>query len=377
MTRKKIVLVGGGFAGVEAVIEYHKEKLEDLADIIWIDKNGRFEYLPALPELISEKVSVEDVTGDLEKFAAKFGVEFHRDTVEEVDLDGRTVKTKSGLTLDYDFLILAVGAEPTFFNIKGRENTYPAYHLDDYLKIIDALRELELSKKPRIVVVGAGLTGVEVAGELVDYVKKRSAVADIYVVEKVGKAVPFLGNEKASKLVEEYLKSRGVNFLFGKGVTEIKLDGVVLEDGYFLESNMVIWTAGVAPNSLVKNLNLPKKGRGWVVVKPTIQVEGYEEVYAPGDINCAIFDSDVAMKMAEEAMLQAKVAITNIKRTIEGKTLVKHRIAFSVRSPKSLISLGGNQAVLVYGRRFAHRGRLPYIIKKIYVEKRYMSRFKD
>ncbi|RLE71389.1 MAG: hypothetical protein DRJ37_05070 [Thermoprotei archaeon] len=49
MTKKKIVVIGGGFAGVEAVIEYHKEKLKDLADLIWIDKNGRFEYLPYIP----------------------------------------------------------------------------------------------------------------------------------------------------------------------------------------------------------------------------------------------------------------------------------------------------------------------------------------
>lgn len=377
MTKKKIVVIGGGFAGVEAVIEYHKEKLKDLADLIWIDKNGRFVYLPALPELISGKVTVEDVTGDLKRFASKYGVEFYKDTVEEIDLENKVVKTQGGLAFDYDFLILGIGAEPTFFNVKGCECAYPAYHLDDYLKIVEKLKELDFSKKPRIIVVGAGLTGVEVAGELVDYIEDLKAKADIYVIEKVGRAVPFLGNEKASRLVEEYLERRGVRFFFGKGVAEVKPDGVILEDGQFIEGDLVIWTAGVAPNSLAKKLNLPKRGRGWIVVKPTIQVEGYDEVYAPGDINCAQFNDDVAMKMAEEAMFQAKVAIANIKRTLEGKPLINHKIEFSIKSPKSLISLGGNQTVLVYGRKFAYRGRLPYLIKKIYVEKRYMGRFKD
>ena len=124
----------------------------------------RLEYLAAHPEILSGKVTPDEISGDLNKFAAKIGAEFINDTVVNIDFKAKTVKTENGgKEIPYDFLVISIGAEQTFFGIPGAEElSHSVNTLKGAVETKNALDKLDFSAKEiRIAVIGAGLTGVE------------------------------------------------------------------------------------------------------------------------------------------------------------------------------------------------------------------------
>ena len=124
----------------------------------------RLEYLAAHPEILSGKVTPEEISGDLNKFAAKIGAEFINDTVVNIDFKAKTVKTENGgKEIPYDFLVISIGAEQTFFGIPGAEELSCSVNtLKGAVETKNALDKLDFSAKEiSIAVIGAGLTGVE------------------------------------------------------------------------------------------------------------------------------------------------------------------------------------------------------------------------
>ena len=124
----------------------------------------RLEYLAAHPEILSGKVTPEEISGDLNKFTAKIGAEFINDTVVNIDFKAKTVKTENGgKEIPYDFLVISIGAEQTFFGIPGAEElSHSVNTLKGAVETKNALDKLDFSAKEiSIAVIGAGLTGVE------------------------------------------------------------------------------------------------------------------------------------------------------------------------------------------------------------------------
>ncbi|MGB7532020.1 MAG: FAD-dependent oxidoreductase [Halobacteriota archaeon] len=177
----KIVVLGCGFGGVEVANELRKHSKE--LDITMIDRRTRLEYQAAHPEVLSGKVTPEEISGDLNEFAARINAKFINEAVVNIDFEAKTVKTKEEREIPYDFLVISIGAEQTFFGIPGaEERSYSVNTLKGAIETENALDKLDYSKKISIAVIGAGLTGVEVAGELVDYLRDRAS-AKIYLVE--------------------------------------------------------------------------------------------------------------------------------------------------------------------------------------------------
>lgn len=369
-----MVILGGGFAGVEAVKEVARIGLTNLMNVSLINKSNKFEFLPALPELLSGKVLEEDITGYLPRYAQRHGVNFLKEEVRSINLDSSILVTNKR-ELSFNYLIIALGAEPNFYSVSGVENVIPAYRVSDYLKIKEELRKMIQRRKPAVVIAGAGLTGVEVAGEIMDYFEENNVSGEVTLVEKMASTLPLLCLPRASALVEEFLEKRDVKFVFSKGVTEVRRGETILEDKTSIQHDLMIWTAGIKPSNIAKGLKVPKV-RGWIKVDPYMRVKSFKNVYAVGDINYAEVDGRVAMEAAGEAIDQAKIAVRNIYRSMRRRELIKHEVSYSIDSPKCLISLGQNTAVLVYGRRIVVNGRIPYLIKKKLVEERYMRRFR-
>jgi len=362
---KRIVIVGGGFAGVAAVRAAHGLGLTGKHEVLLVDKKGVFEYLPSLPYLLSGKKSAKDVSEPLGPFAERHGVVLAKDEVVEVDPTSNTLRLAREGSLDYDYLVLALGGDVEYFGIKGHEYALPAYRLDDYLRIKRALSVIRENGE-KVVVVGGGLTGVEVAGEIAEAL----GYGRVVLIEKLNELLPLLRNPKASSMVKELLEKIGVNVITGIGVEEIRRDGVVLENGDYIGAGVVIWSAGIRAARIGFRGELPTKGRGWVLVDRTLRVRGYDNVYAPGDINCFEEDGVYAMKMAEEAMLQAEVSVVNIARSMEGRKLVEHKAIFTTACPKTLAS-AGNVGVMVWGEKVTV-GKFPLTVKFV-LEKIMMS----
>jgi NADH dehydrogenase len=236
----------------------------------------------------------------------------------------------------------------------------------------NALNKLDYSKELSIPVIGAGLTGVEVVGELVDYSQGGGgATAAIYLVEMMPRVLPAFPRENVANYVEKYLSARGVTIMTETTVQEVTAHEILFKDGRKLPYDLIIWTAGVKPNSLIENLDLPKI-RGWLKVDSYLRIEGMGDVFAVGDT--AYFEragvrSGQNVKEAEE---QGKVAAANILSTIKGKRLKEYRPKNTIQNPRAFISLGNDKAVMYSSKLMVKV--FAYRIKK-FVERRYMKRF--
>ena len=352
---KRIVVVGGGFGGYYA-LKVLSSELGEKAEVVLVDKSEYFVYLPSLPYLLSGKKKVEDLTESFQAITRRLGASFIKGEVVKVSLDKREITFEDGRTEKYDYLVLAAGATTEYYGIPGSEGTVPAWRLEDYLRMMN-----ELKRGPsRICVAGGGLTGVEVAGELVEvYGPGR-----VTVVEKMPYLLPTLNNRRASEIAEGFLSSKGVRILKGKGVTEVREGRLVVEGGEEVPCDIVVWALGVRSSPVEIEGKVERVGRGrWVVVQPNLQVPGYSNVYVVGDMSHFAVDSDCAMKMAEEAILQGKTAAKNIVLQERGeKPSATHRPIFLASKPRSLVSLGFNRAILVWEQR-ALFGRMPYTTK--------------
>nr|QNO51105.1 nitric oxide reductase FlRd-NAD(+) reductase [Methanosarcinales archaeon ANME-1 ERB6]QNO53797.1 nitric oxide reductase FlRd-NAD(+) reductase [Methanosarcinales archaeon ANME-1 ERB6] len=373
----KVIVLGCGFGGVEVANKLSKlrKRSKDL-DIIMIDRRTRLEYQAAHPEILSEKVTPEEISGDLNKFASRINAEFINDAVVNIDFEAKKVKTHEGLEIPYDFLVVSIGAEQTFFGIPGaEERSYSVNTLKGAIETKNALDKRDYSKKISIAVIGAGLTGVEVAGELVDYFNFRDrASAKIYLVELMPRVLPAFPTENVANYVTKFISDSGVEILTDTAVQEVSEHEITFTDGTELHYDVIIWTAGIKPNSLLENLELgiPKE-KGWLKVDPYLRVDGMKDVFAVGDT--AYFENEGIRsgQNVEEAERQGKLAAENIIRTMKGKKLERYRAKNTIQNPRAFISLGNDKAVMYFGRMmfkvFAYR------VKK-FVERRYMKRFR-
>jgi NADH dehydrogenase len=355
----RVVVLGGGFGGFYALKTLSSE-LKGEHELILVDRSERFVYLPSLPYLISRKKSVEDLTERYESIAKRYGARFVRGEAARVDLDARRIELRDGRVLDYDFLIIAAGATTEYYGIPGAEKAYPAWRLEDYGRMIEELRKLGEPKN--VCVVGGGLTGLEVAGELLEVL----GPGRVTIVEKMQMLMPTLNNQRAAEIAERFLESKGARIVKGNGVARVNENELHLERGDRISCDMVIWAVGVRASPVEIQGRVERVGRGgWLRVKQNLQLTSYENVYAIGDINHFAVDSDCAMKMAEEAILQGKTAARNIAMQLRGgEPFLVHRPIFLNSRPKSLISLGFDRAILVWERRVSF-GRTPYLTKML------------
>jgi len=370
--RMKVVVLGSGFGGVSAANKLRKRSKD--VGITMIDRRARLEYQAAHPEILSGKVTPEEISGDLNKFTTKIGAEFINDAVVNIDFKAKKVKTENEeKEIPYDFLVISIGAEQTFFGIPGAEELSCSVNtLKGAVETKNALDKLDFSAKEiSIAVIGAGLTGVEVVGELIDYFRDKEASAKISIVEMMPRVLPTFSTENVSNYVAKFLSDRGIEILTETAVQEVSEQEITFKNGKKLLYDIIIWTAGIKPNSLLEKLEVPKV-KGWLKVDPYLRVEGMENVFAVGD--AAFFESEGVRsgQNAEEAERQGEVAAENIIRTMKEEKLKRYRPKNTIQNPKAFISLGSNKAVMYF------RGMvikvLAYRLKK-FVERRYMKRF--
>jgi len=371
-----VVVLGCGFGGVEVATELRKRsksksKSGKRIDITMIDRRTRFDYQAANPEILSGKVTPEEISADLYSFANRIDAGFINAEIMDINFSEKGVKTRTG-TIPYDYLVIAVGGEQAFFGIPGaEERSYCINTLEGAVKTKEALDELKPgNSNSNIAVIGAGLTGVEVAGELVEW----SSEAQVYLVERMPRILPAFPTPNIASFVTRRLMDRGVEILTGLAVEEVNDNEIVLsgQHRHRLPYDILIWTAGLKPGRLLEQLNLPKV-RGWLKVDPYLRVDGMSDVFAVGDNAYFEYDGICSGQNVEEAEREGKIAAVNIIRTVSGDKLKRYKPKNTIQNPRAIISLGGDTAVIyVGGKVFTIFG---YRLKKI-IEHRYMRRFR-
>ena len=303
---KKIVIIGAGYAGILTAKKLAKKfKNKEEVTISIIDRNPYHTMLTELHEVAANRVDEDSIKISLEKVFSGRNVNVVLDTVESIDFEGKKVLGNCS-QYEYDYLVIASGSKPTYFGVKGAEEfAFNLWSFDDAVRLKEqiensfrkAVSVTDLEKKKRMLtfyVVGAGFTGVEMIGELAEYVpilcKKHGIPTDqvsLCNVDILPRAVPILP-EKLSTKVEKRLNKMGVKTMFGTGVVEIGKDFIAIkvgEETKNYEAGTVVWAAGIESAAIAYEAakQITSIGRGRIKTDEYLRSVDREDVFIAGD----------------------------------------------------------------------------------------------
>lgn len=364
-SKKQIVILGAGYGGVHAAkILSKKFKKNESIEITLIDRNPHHTLMTELHEVAGGRVDAESVKVDLAKIFHKSKVNVVIEEVKRINLKDQCLHTEYG-EYPYDYLIIGTGSEPAYFNVPGvKENGFSLWSLDDALKIRHHIEDMfQKASKERnadkrramltFAVAGAGFTGIEMIGELVEWKKKLSSEYNVdenevklYVVEALGRILNILDENNAVK-TERYLNKKGVEVLKNAPIIEVTPDLVKLKDGSQIPTNTLIWTCGVQGNSFCSNIGLTLTNRCRINANEYMQALDKNNVYVVGD--CAFIEegaSKTLPQIVEAALQTAETVAHNIAADInntEKKTFKSnyHGFMVSVGSHYAVANLNG------------------------------------
>ncbi|WP_421616868.1 NAD(P)/FAD-dependent oxidoreductase [Brevibacillus sp. TJ4] len=293
---KQIIILGGGYGGLLSALTARKHMTVEEAEITVVNRFPTHQIITELHRLAAGNLDERNVALPLEKLLRGKGINLVIDTVETIGLDSKRVTLASGEQLKYDALVVALGSETAFFGIPGlQEYSFTLKSVHDANRIrahveerIAAYSESRNKADATFVIGGGGLTGIELVGEFADMLpelcKKYGvdfAEVGLYCVE----AGPSILGGFAPDLVERAktsLEARGVQFLTGVPVTEMKESTVLLKDGTSIETKTMVWTGGVQGNAVVANSGL-EVNRGRATVTEFLQSTSHPDVFLAGD----------------------------------------------------------------------------------------------
>jgi NADH:ubiquinone reductase (H+-translocating) len=364
-TTTKILIIGGGFAGVYTAMTLEKLlKGKGSVEVGLISKENYMVFQPMLPEVISGSIGIVDTIVPIRRLCPKTNL--YTREVESIDLVNRTVSMSAGVRpqpyhLSYDHLIIAVGNVTSFAGHAGlAEHAIAFKNLGDALtlrnRVIHFLEEADIEADPDLrralltfVVAGGGFSGVEAVAELNDFV--RAAARDfrrikpdeirVILLHAGGLILPELPENLAS-FAQKLLQRRGVEIHLNKRLIGATAESALLDGGDLIPTKTLVSTVPAAPNPLVASLPC-KKERGRIVVDKFLEVLDYPGVWALGD--CAwVVDHNTwqpCPPTAQHATRQATCLAKNLVAGLHSKP----KLAFAFKALGKLASLGHRSAV--------------------------------
>jgi NADH dehydrogenase len=400
MKKTKIVIAGGGFAGLYAAryLDKHLAHRPDV-EVTLIARENFILFTPMLHEVAAGDLAPGDIVNPLRRILRHVNV-IEAD-VQAVDLSARQIRCVHGLEgaeleFEFDHLLLALGSETNFFDNAGiRDWAVTMKNLTDAAllrnRMVAFLEEatLECDAAARrqwltFVIAGGGFAGAETAGAVNDFVRETAKfyphLSDeeirVVVIHPGDHLLPELG-EELGRYAERKLRERKVEVI--KGARVANYDGwvVTLSNGLTVPAATLVWTAGVKPSLVIAALPCPKE-RGRIVADEYLQVRGFTGLWTAGDC-AAVPDGYETGKFfpptAQHGMREAIIAAKNIERTILGQPLKP----FRYRTMGMLASIGHHTGVAsMFGFKFSgfiawwmwrsvYLAKLPRLVKKLRV----------
>jgi NADH:ubiquinone reductase (H+-translocating) len=350
-----LVILGAGYAGLMVATEVYRRARRQVP-IVLVDRSPAHVLRTELYEigrLASARGDPRPWTVPLDRIFEQTTVATHAGTVQRIDLEGRAVELDTG-RLSYGQLAIGLGNVAAYYGVPGAaENSFQVYRLSgaqrlasEIVRVERASADLPGERRPRIVVVGGGSTGTEVAAEIATtdwtgIADPKARTPDVYLVTG---ALPFLAGF-APKLIERArnaLRRSGVTLLHGYNVQRIDPGKVSLEDGSVLACDLVIWCAGLEAPDVVRSLDVAHGRGGRIRVEPTLRVPGHPGVYAVGDVAEIVDPTSGATvpATAQAARQEARTAAANLVAERRGGPLQP----FQWRERGVLVALGIGQA---------------------------------
>jgi NADH:ubiquinone reductase (H+-translocating) len=347
---KHILILGGGFGGMTTAQNLERVFGADPSvRFTLISENNALLFTPMLSEVAGSSLEPTHISSPLRTSLKRTQVV--RGRIESVDLEQRRVvvamEKRGGAGVDreefaYDHLVFALGAVSNYLGLTNvKKVAFDFKSLMDAIRIrnhvIDMFEHADRETNPErrralltFVVAGGGFAGVELAGALndfargmlADYPRLRSEDLHVVLVHSRDRILPELSHPLASYALER-MSQRGVEFRLNARLVDARRGAVLLKPEEEIAAETLVWTAGTAPNPLLKTLALPLDKRGAVVVEPTLSVAGSPGVWAIGD--CAAVNDARTGKpcppTAQFALREARVLARNIKAQLDARPL--------------------------------------------------------
>jgi NADH:ubiquinone reductase (H+-translocating) len=360
----RVVIVGGGFAGVELSKHLRSKDVE----VVLVDRHNYHTFQPLLYQVATGALEAETIAFPIRRlFQRHKNLNFRFADVLQINPEKNTLDTNTG-EMEYDYLVLATGAATNFFGDKQLEHycmgmkTVPeALNLRSMM--LQSLESAVLEKDPgekeelmTFVLVGGGPTGVEMAGAIaefrnhiltIDYPTLRCEDMRVFLVES--KPVVLGGfSAEASKKAKEYLESFGVIVYNGVRVKSFDGETLTINNGTTIRTRNVLWAAGVAGDFPAGMAAATIVGGHRIQTDEYNRVKGYENIFAIGDV-AAVITPDTPNGhpgVAQVAIQQGKLLAANLLATLAGKPMKP----FKYNDKGSLATIGRNKAVADLGR---------------------------
>ncbi|HKL43181.1 MAG TPA: FAD-dependent oxidoreductase [Clostridia bacterium] len=359
---KKVIILGAGYAGVHAAKLLHKKYKKDLSvDIELIDKNPYHTLMTDLHEVAGNRIDESGVKVNLNKIFKEKRVNVTVDEITNIDFDKKVLHSDN-YKYDYDYLIMGTGAEPCFFGVEGaEENSFTLWSLEDALEIKDHIKtmferaknERDENKRQRMLsfaIAGGGFTGVEMVGELAEW---RDKLCDTYaidpsdvnisIVEGQEKLLPII-SDKLSMKAQKRLEKMNVNVLLNSFINKVDENFIELSDGSKVNTNTLIWTAGVQGCGFAEKVGLNIDRSKRIKSNKHLQALDHEDVYLVGDNVYFVEEGEdrPLPQIVETALQTAETAVNNVASKINNSDELE---SFESNYHGFMVSIGSRYAV--------------------------------
>ena len=336
---KKILIIGGGYAGVGVLNTIQKEFQDDVdVSISIVSENNFFLHTPMLPELSTGTIEPRHIATPIRNFCKR--ARFYQSKVTDIDLEKKSVSINTEseeMKLEYDYLVIAAGTKTGFFgneNLKKYSITIKSLNdasiiRNQIIQQLELADQQEISKQAQLlsfVVVGGGFSGVETAGEINEFIREsaekyyRNIEPDFIQVNLIvarDHILPEIGS--LGKYAAKSLEESGVNIIYNTKVTDADISKVFFNDATSLNYSMLIWAGGNESQNFVQSLDVDHDKSGRLIVDKYLRLSKYPTVFALGD--CAyILDSQNKPypPTAQHAIREAKIVSKNLTSSVRG-----------------------------------------------------------
>jgi len=384
MAGQRLLILGGGFAGLDVARAIGRSRAaREYWNTLLVDKENFFQFNPLLPAVAVGAVETRHIVYPLREMARHRHIRFHKNKVNRIDLAKREVELHNGLVEAYDTLVISMGSVTNYYGVPGAEaNTRPFKTIADAMTLRARVVELfEMAEQAETVLkrrrllsfalAGGGVTGVEVAAELIEMAREtllprypsiRAADISVTIIEGGDRVVPTARPEHSSYVLR-FLERRGVKVMLRSPVRAVEPYCVVTGDGQRIDAFTILWTAGVHPPEVVRGLPVRHHRDGRVLVNDQLhpmREDGsvLEDVYVLGD--CAASprpDGTMQPALSQTGIAMGGFVGRQLVRRAEGKPHER----FGFKDAGYIISLGKHSSVLeLFGLPLS--GKLAWLI---------------
>lgn len=377
---KEIVIVGAGYAGIAAAQKLGKKfKKDDSVNITLIDRHSYMTYMTELHEVAAARVTADEIKYDLQRIFKKYKkVNLVTDSIKEVDHDKQELVGEQR-NYKYDYLILAVGGEANDFGVEGvKEHGFTLWSMEAAERVRNHVEEIvyaasrehdEVKRRAMLsfVVCGAGFTGVEMVGELNEWLPilakeykintNEISVHNVEAAPSILNTVTEVEQERALK----FMRKEGIQVSLGDGIVKVAEDHIELASGRKIPSYTTIWTAGVQANQEAAEWGFERARAGRLVADEFMQAKGYDNVWMAGDV---VYYEEPETGRPTPQIVQAAeqtghTAAVNLIAAITGE----EKEAYKGKYDGNMVSIGSRYGVALLYEKYHLQGFLAMFVK--------------